>query len=174
MIAAVIRRGTQTGISRFELLGSVTIILVLVSVLLHRLVRYQEIARTAVMEMTVSNMRSGLRLRVAELMMADRATEIAQLVGQNPVTWLDSPPANYGGDLTTTEAVGTGQDRWYYDIDQKVLVYVFPYDGQFLETNTKRRTLKVDVMATQAARSEGGGPMSVAQGVALTTRVSED
>lgn len=174
MNAAVVRRGTQTGISRFELLGSVIIIVVLGSVLLHRLARYQEIARNAVVEMTVNNMRSGLHLRVAELMMADRATNIAQLVEQNPVQWLDSLPTNYGGDLATAEAIGIGPDRWYYDIDRKVLVYVFPYDGQFPGTNSKRRTLKVYVTVTQAAAFEGGGSMSVAQGVALTTRVSED
>ena len=173
MNAAVIRRGTQTGISCFELLGSVIIIVVLGSVLLHRLVRYQEIARNAVIEMTVSNMRSGLRLRVAELTMAERGSEITQLVGQNPVQWLEAPPANYRGQLAGTGAVGIGPDSWYYDTDQRVLVYVFVKDSEFLETNSKQRTLKISVTATKLEHAIAGGPIALGQGVALTTRVGD-
>jgi Tfp pilus assembly major pilin PilA len=165
---------TQTGITRLELMGSLIIIAVLAVILLHRLVRYQEIARTAVMEMTVSNMRSGLRLRVAELMMADRGAEIGRLVGQNPVQWLDAPPQNYRGQRASMEAVGLEADTWYYDTDRRVLVYVLPQGSGFLETNNRRRTLKVNVTAAKPGQVLADGSMSAGQGVALTTRVSED
>ena len=81
--------GGARGFTRFEWLGTVLVIGVLVTALLHYLARYQDIARTAVMEMTVVNMRSGLRLRVAELMIADRNAEIGALVHENPIGWLE-------------------------------------------------------------------------------------
>ena len=162
--------GCRAGFSRFELLASVVIIGVLAVVLLERMTRYQEIARTAVMEMTVSNLRSGLRLRVAELIMADRSAEIARLAGQNPVQWLQAPPANYRGQLTQADAVGLAADSWYFDPERQSLVYVLPRSGRFLETNNHRHTLTIKATIISTTQSGNVAPVSISQGVALTTR----
>lgn len=164
--------GRQVGFGRFELLFSVVIIGVLAVVLMERLTRYQEIAKNAVMEMTVSNLRSGLRLRVAELIMADRAAEIGRLAGQNPVQWLAAPPANYRGQLTQADAVGLAVDSWYFDPDRKSLVYVLPKSEKFLETHTARHTLMVQATANSRSAAGANAPLSLSQGVALTTHVN--
>ena len=70
----------QRGFTIFELVVVIVIASVLAIILLNRLWYYQEIAEKTAMEMTVMNMRSGLRLRIAELMMRDKMSEAGQLM----------------------------------------------------------------------------------------------
>ena len=84
----------QRGFTIFELVVVMVIASVLAIILLNRLWYYQEVAEKAAMEMTVMNMRSGLRLRIADLMMQGRMNEMAQLVQENPINWLETLPAN--------------------------------------------------------------------------------
>ena len=72
----------------FELVVVIVITSVIVITLLNRFLYYQEMAEKSVMEMTVMNMRSGLRLRIAELIMQDRMSEAGRLLQENPITWL--------------------------------------------------------------------------------------
>ena len=115
----------QAGFSGFEWIAWLLITGVLILVLLQQLVHYQALARVAVMDMTVTNMRSGLRLRVAELMMANRTDEIGALLQQNPIVWLDTPPANYLGQLQQPNRDKLPLDSWYFDPGLHELIYLF-------------------------------------------------
>ena len=99
------------GFSLFELLIAAGVISVIAVLLLDRLLDYQAYAERTAMEVTIVNMRSGLRLRVAELMTQDRMQEVGKLVNENPVHWLETPPPNYLGelDLSLTEKAGAGK-----------------------------------------------------------------
>ena len=166
------RPARQTGITRFELLNSIFIICVLAVVLLHQLLRYQDLAKTAVMEMTVTNMRSGLRLRVAELMMANRSDEISKLVGQNPVQWLQAPPSNYRGIAAIADRRTLQRESWYFDPERHELFHLLPSSNNLLETNVASKTLIVKVTAVNQAMQSVSG--TVAQGVALTSLYTND
>lgn len=116
----------QAGLSRFEGLLVLLVAAALVWQLLQQLAHYQTLARSTVMEMTVVNMRSGLRLRVAELMMSNRSEEMTGLLNQNPITWLDAPPSNYLGQLKQPDRAALPPDSWYFDEELHELIYLFP------------------------------------------------
>ena len=161
--------GRQAGISLFESIALVVVAGVLIIVLLQQLVHYQAMAKSAVMEMTVENMRSGLRLRVAELMIANRNAEMADLLQQNPVTWLDAPPANYLGQLQQPDRAKLPLDSWYFDLGQHELVYLFPTNNMAWRSPAGApvsvRSLHIRVTARRQANGATGG--SVAEGVSL-------
>jgi general secretion pathway protein G len=121
---APLARTKTGGASRLELLIVMVVIGIVVTVLLERLTRYQEYAEKAVMEATIANMGSGLRMRVAELMIDGRMAQMGTLLQQNPITWLAAPPANYAGVLQHATAEVPAPGHWYFDAPVRQLVYL--------------------------------------------------
>ena len=108
------------GFTLFELAVCVTIIGVLAAVLLNRLAYYQEVAEKAAMESTARLIKTGLQIRLAELIIANRQSEAAVLEEEDPVRWLEQRPVNYGGAFHDDPRPGA----WYYDGQERQLVYV--------------------------------------------------
>src|SRR3954467_10401923 len=117
-----LRRWRQQGTSQLELVVSLVLIAIFVIVLLERTLYYQEYAEMTAMEMTVANMRSGLRYKVADLIMNNRMSEIATLADENPIAWLSSRPENYLGEYDAAPETDTA-GKWYYDRTKRELVY---------------------------------------------------
>ena len=153
------------GFISFEWIGTVLIIGILATVLLHYLLRYQDIARATVMEATIANMRSGLRLRVAELMMANRNAEIGELVHENPIDWLETPPPNYLGAMKQIDPERIPPDSWYFDANQHELVYLLPESTLASTAQGERRHLHIRVIGTSSQRGNLG--TGAIEGVAL-------
>ena len=120
------------GASRLEALIVVILIGAVGALLLERLTRYQEYAEKAVMEATIANMRSGLRVRVAELMISGRMAHVENLLQENPITWLAAPPPNYGGMLTRSGTEKSVPGNWYFDASAQLLVYL-PQHRRFFQ-----------------------------------------
>jgi len=108
------------GFVMFELVVALVIISVLLAVLLDRLRFYQEKAEQAAMEYTLQAVKTGLQIRLAELIMTQRQQEAAQLEVENPTRWLSKMPADYAGDYREPLQPGA----WYYDASERQLVYV--------------------------------------------------
>lgn len=117
------------GFTLIELIVVIVIISVLAAVALHRLTVYQELAEKTAMESTLRIIKTGLQIRLAELIMANRQHESAQLEAGNPMQWLSETPANYGGVYRQPAERG----NWYYDERRRELVYVVN-TGEFLTT----------------------------------------
>lgn len=113
-------RRRQAGFSLFELLVCIIIISVLAAVLLNRLGYYQEMAEKAAMESTLQTIKTGLQIRLAELIVTNRQGQAAELETEDPVQWLDDKPPNYGGDYRFPLDTAT----WYFDAGERQLVYV--------------------------------------------------
>jgi general secretion pathway protein G len=108
------------GFTLFELAVCVMIIGVLAAVLLNRLAYYQEMAEKAAMESTARLIKTGLQIRLAELIIANRQSEAGVLEQEDPVRWLEQRPVNYGGVFRDDPRPGA----WYFDGQQRQLVYV--------------------------------------------------
>jgi general secretion pathway protein G len=149
----------HSGASRFELLVAVSVIAVSATVLLERLLFYQEYAEKVAMELTVANMRAGMRARIATLLIADRMSEISSLADENPVSWLDRKPENYLGEFEG--APGFAQEgKWFFDRRGRELVYTANNRRFFIPSAYRDYTVRVRVMrvspvmaATSKARS---------------------
>ena len=110
----------EAGFSLFELLVCIIIISVLAAVLLNRLGYYQEMAEKAAMESALRTIKTGLQIRLAELIVTNRQGQASELETEDPVKWLDDKPPNYAGGYRFPLDTAT----WYFDAGQRQLVYV--------------------------------------------------
>jgi len=157
----------QRGYSLFELACVILIVSVLLLVLLDRTLRYQAMAESTAMEVTIMNMCSGLRLRVAELMMADRTNELGDLVQDNPIHWLEKPPANYLGEIRNPQRAGLPLNTWYFDPDRRELVYVLRRNKFFGAEPAEGTAVVLRVTAVKRTSAIAGSGAQKTEGVAL-------
>ncbi len=164
----------QTGGTLLELAVAGIVIGILAAVLLNRLLRYQELAEKTAMEATVVNMRSGLRMRAAELVIQGRTDEIGQLGRGNPIMWLDTLPPNYAGELDHPDQGAVKPGSWYFDGARQELVYL-PARSSHLKPGpdgTKAIRFRVTTVTRQA--ETGLAPAPALAGVAITPLVPYD
>ncbi|HAN57317.1 MAG TPA: hypothetical protein DCQ77_14505 [Betaproteobacteria bacterium] len=167
LASVTLDRGKQLGFTLFELLGIILIVSVLSLLLFDRFLGYQALAEKTVMEMTVINMRSGLRLRVAELMMQDKMNEIGSLVHENPINWLAAPPPNYIGAFQNPEQHAIPTNTWYFDTRRRELVYTLGHDP-ILEAEPAHETAqRFRIAAVERPLVNGGGAVPKVEGVTL-------
>lgn len=113
--------------------------------LLSALLRAQELAEKMVVEQTVQNMRTGLKMAMGEAIVAGRDNEIATWAGANPLRWLGGMPESYArgirggippsvanvaaapqgyrGECSRREAEALPDGAWCFDRDARELVY---------------------------------------------------
>jgi type II secretory pathway pseudopilin PulG len=120
----------QRAFSRLEMLVSVALILVMGGILLERMLYYQEQAEKAAMETTARELDSMLRIRAAELMLANRSGELAQLERTDPFTLFEVPPGRYSGE-TEGRAASSESGVWRYD-RRAAEVFYLPSSRQHL------------------------------------------
>ena len=174
LASVILGRGKQVGFTLFELAGIIFIASVVSILLYDQLLRYQALAEKTSMEMTVINMRSGLRLRVAELMMQDRMNEVGQLVHENPISWLAASPPNYSGQFQNPEQSAIPTNTWYFDSRRHELVYVLGRDNIFGADAAHARTLRFQVTSVERPPVNGVSSAPKIEGVALVRVARQD
>jgi len=78
---------------------------------------YEELSEAAVVQLTIENIRSGLRYQIANRLVAHRATSMGELLGANPVSWVESAPAGYVGTVRNADVRALPRGSWFYDVD---------------------------------------------------------
>lgn len=112
----------RRGVTRLERVLALVLFAGFVGIFLDRMSFYQEYAEKTAMELTAANIRAGLRSRVAELILANRAADIARLADDNPINFLDKLPYNYVGEFDSAPPEPVA-GKWYYDRQTRELVY---------------------------------------------------
>ena len=129
----------QRGFSRLELMTAVLVVGILAAILLDRLYFYQEMAEKARMEYTISRIKSGLRLRMAGMLVAGRAQEYFLLARQNPMEWLDHKPENYVGERDSLDEQQARLGTWHFDRANNMLVYLVQHGEHFQQQDSNGR-----------------------------------
>lgn len=174
LASVTLDRGKQLGFTLFELLGIILVVSVLSILLFDRFLGYQALAEKTAMEMTVINMRSGLRLRVAELMMQDKMNEIGSLVHENPINWLAAPPPNYIGTFQNPEQHAIPTNAWYFDTRRQELVYIPGRDNIFGVDIAHETALRFRVTAVERPPVNGREAVPKVEGVMLVRVARQD
>lgn len=145
------------GFSLLELAVALSIIGVLAAVLLNRLVHYQELAEKAAMESMLRVVKTGMQVRLAELIVTNRQGLAGELESEDPFRWLDEKPPNYGGRYRASPDPGA----WYFDPVARELVYVvmngdrLEIDGGAVSDEIRfRATLRKDKVRTTGIEVE--------------------
>ena len=143
--------GPQCGASQLELVVSIVLFVVFMIVFAERAFYYQEYGEKVAMEMTVANMRTGLRYKVADLIMNNRVSEIPTLADENPMDWLADKPENYLGEfdgMPRDEAAG----KWFYNKRNRELVYTVNNRRHFVPFAGQDFTVRYRAQRVQAAQ----------------------
>jgi len=139
---------------------------ILATILLDRMLFYQEMAEKTAVEMTVMNMRTGLRYQVAAFLVHNQESDIAGLAGENPVKWLDRSPSNYLGELRKPRWDDIPPGNWYFDISTRELCYRVNRNRNFVPGQSGKQTLCL--RATALSGKGAGGTVALVQGVRIT------
>jgi prepilin-type N-terminal cleavage/methylation domain-containing protein len=126
--AAPAKACAACGFTLFELIVVVIIAAVVAVAALQRFLAYQELAERAAMEATLRVVKTGLQIRLAELIIRNRQADAGVLERDNPMQWLAEKPANYRGDYRKPPRRGA----WYFDRERGELVYVV-ITGEWLD-----------------------------------------
>ena len=112
------------GFTLFELVVVITIIVVLMGFFFNRALFYQEQAEKTAMVEVAGALQSALTLQYGQLLTRGKSSDLAALVQDNPMNWLQKLPRNYAGEFydPTPLAVDTG--NWVFDLKTRELVYV--------------------------------------------------
>lgn len=136
-------------LSRLELVFSVVVLLVLVSVFLNYMIIMMARAERSMVEASIVNLNSALRVQAMQIYMNDGPTALDRLQHANPVTLLeqrtDWQPGEtfdavqmatlagvrsqaalpgYAGAMTAEQAADLESGSWYYDTGAGALVYL--------------------------------------------------
>lgn len=112
----------ERGATKLELIVATLIISVLAAWLLHTMRFYQELTEKTVVENTIVNLRSGLRFKIADLILKGTPERQIELAGSNPVLYAENPPKGYLGEMRAPRDLPPGS--WYYEQDKAELVYI--------------------------------------------------
>ena len=114
----------QTGLTWLEFSVVASVLAVLAGSLLTALLYYEELAEATVVQLTIRNIRSGLRYQIADRLVAGRTAEIGQLLRDNPLSWLERSPDGYVGIVRAGSVRSLPAGSWFYDIDRGEIGYV--------------------------------------------------
>jgi len=106
---------------------------VLIAVLLDQLFDYLELAERAMVEVTLSNVQSGLNVRLAHDLLTGRATDLAAWRKNNPLTLARAIPTHYLGESYRPRLDEVDPPAWLFDTATTELIYV-PRHARSLKT----------------------------------------
>jgi type II secretory pathway pseudopilin PulG len=154
------RHGQTGGSKLFEFVFVVLLVGVLSMVVLEYMLHYIEVAEKSAMENTVMNLRSSLRLRLAEVLVHNDVTEGIRLARDNPMNWLQEMPPNYAGEFNDPEPGSIAPGKWYFDTKSRELVYLVDRGREFVPDREGMKRVRYRIYASflQNAAKENRQP----------------
>ncbi|HYD78414.1 MAG TPA: type II secretion system protein [Paucimonas sp.] len=142
-------RHRARGFSLLEFAIAVALFGVLATLLLERFSYYEEVAEKARVEATISQIRSAMRMRIAELMIGGRMQEAVLMAGQNPIDWLERKPDNYRGEFVDSAPGAVRPGEWYFDRRRSELVYVVRNARYFQSDQHEGKRIRLKVFSVR-------------------------
>ncbi len=118
------RAASESGFTLMELVVVIIIVVVLMGVALDRFRFYQELAEKVAMEEVVRALDSALILQYGKIMTRGKASDVATLVQDNPMNWLQKRPRNYAGEFFNSSPQSVESGNWLFDLKSRELIYV--------------------------------------------------
>jgi prepilin-type N-terminal cleavage/methylation domain-containing protein len=161
------RRGRREsrGFTLVELAVALAVVAIAVAVLLNRLAYYQEMAEKAAMESVARVVKTGLQLRLADLIATHRQGQAGALEIEDPMRWLEARPDNYGGGY----GAGVERGKWYFDAARRHLVYVVNAGDRLeIDTGAEAREIRFHARLLKDRVTTTGGVVESVTAVTLS------
>ena len=149
------------GFSALELLFVVLIVGTLMVVLLERVAYYQEFAEKDAMERVAGEIRWALRIRAAELMLANRSEEMGRLETANPLEALELRVPDFAGVGNNAGEASVAPGHWYYNRESRELAYFPRFTANFVKEPSARARVAWRVVVIREAPRPGAPPRPV-------------
>ncbi|MDR0702000.1 MAG: hypothetical protein LBF61_06240 [Azoarcus sp.] len=115
----------QRGLSMLEFMVCSLALIFLFVGYLRATRHYQEEMEEISVRLTISRIQVGMALDWAKRINNNENRQgVNELVGANPVRWLDEPPYNYLGELRSPKVERLEPGKWFFDLGRKELVYI--------------------------------------------------
>ncbi|HYL88127.1 MAG TPA: prepilin-type N-terminal cleavage/methylation domain-containing protein [Burkholderiales bacterium] len=118
------RRRDQPGFSLLELVVVIVLISILLTIAIQQLIVAKAQAERVAMQQVLGSIRSGMTIRLAELILRGKLSEADLLAGSNPMQFLAEVPQNYVGELFDPDPRSVPRGSWYFDRKEGTLCYV--------------------------------------------------
>ena len=120
----------------------------------------KERAERLAVELTIRNMRTGMRVAMGEALIEQREGEIATWEGSNPIRWLGGPPTGYRGECSPADRQDMSGGQWCFEKSTKQLVYRPQNEGHLREgpegSERQCQDLSWHVVRVSEAATKGG------------------
>jgi len=143
-------RPPQFGMSRLEFSVVAAVLSVLAGALLMASLYYEEMTESIVVQLTVRNMRSGMRYQIADRLIQGRTHELSAMVRANPVAWLDRSPEGYVGPVRHGDIGSLPKGSWFFDLDEQELGYIPKLSFHLSVERDRREILRWQVQALRS------------------------
>lgn len=115
---------SSKGFTLIELVIVITLIVFLMGIFMNRVVFYQEQAEKVAMEQVAGAIQSALTMQYGQILTRGKPTDVAALVTDNPMNWLQKKPRNYSGEFYEPTPLSVNSGNWVFDLKSRDLVYV--------------------------------------------------
>ncbi|MDO8413906.1 MAG: type II secretion system protein [Gallionellaceae bacterium] len=115
---------SSKGFTLIELIVVICLVAIFASVLLERVLFYQEQAEKAAMEQVASALQSALTMQHGRLLARGMESDITTLAADNPMSWLAKIPKNYSGEFYDVSPRSVAPGNWMFDLKTRNLVYI--------------------------------------------------
>lgn len=158
------------GMSRFELLVVLLLLLVLGTILLHRLREVQRAAERVAVIAVLDTLRAGLWLETAARANLQGDSGLARLAEEDPFPRLEGSVADYVGVLPD-DISQLKRGRWYYDEKNRQILYWPRFSENFFTNDMTFGGVKFKI---QVLYRELPGKGCIFEGFRITTECACD
>jgi prepilin-type N-terminal cleavage/methylation domain-containing protein len=139
------------GFTLIELIIVITIIVVLMGLFFNRTLFYQEQAEKAAMEQVAASIQSALTMQYAQILTRGKASDVAALVQDNPMNWLQKLPRNYSGEFYNPTPTSVESGYWVFDLKSRDLIYVLRNANYFKPGKDGKKWIRFHVAVQYSA-----------------------
>lgn len=145
-----------SGFSLLELVVVITIISILLVVAIAKLWAVQVDAERVAMDEVVGGLRSAIGIDVASYLVTGDFAGLQKLEGTNPMDRLAQVPKNYLGTLNGINPADMVGGAWYFDTQNKTLVYQVRNQDYFRGGFGKPARVRFKLQVVYEARGQRG------------------
>ena len=156
-------------LSRIELGVSILLISLFIGIFIHRVLVLTAAAEATALELTLRNMRTGVRLKVANLLIEGDYAGIVALANSNPMSVLDTPTEIYKGTVNNSDDKKIDRGKWYFDENSKQLLYGVVNSDYFVSKGNIAGRIRIRFKLNYEDRNKNG---SFDEGVDLPRGIS--
>lgn len=136
------KKHSAKGFTLFELVVVSIIISILAGLFMNRMLAYQELTEKVAMEQVAASLQTALDLQYAQLQTRGLATDVAPLLIDNPMNFLQKRPRNYAGEFYDATPLSVAPGNWLFDLKSRQLVYVVQHTQHFQADHEGRRWIR--------------------------------